>query len=49
MLHALQSVNPSQLMDKRWWDFKHLEAQRLTPGEDEQAEISLPWRQQAGK
>lgn len=24
MLHALQSVRPSQLMDERLWDFKHL-------------------------
>ncbi|OGS94789.1 MAG: tRNA 2-thiocytidine(32) synthetase TtcA [Gallionellales bacterium RBG_16_56_9] len=29
MLHALQSIHPSQLMDKGQWDFKHLEAQRL--------------------
>lgn len=21
MLHALQSIHPSQLMDKNWWDF----------------------------
>jgi len=25
MLHALQSLKPSQLMDKKWWDFKNLE------------------------
>jgi len=28
MLHALQAVQPSQLMDKRHWDFKNLEKQR---------------------
>ncbi|ALP52359.1 tRNA 2-thiocytidine biosynthesis protein TtcA [Candidatus Tenderia electrophaga] len=28
MLHALQALQPSQLMDKRHWDFKHLEQQR---------------------
>lgn len=25
MLHALQSIRVSQLMDKKWWDFKNLE------------------------
>lgn len=36
MLHALQSIHPSQLMDKGQWDFKNLEAQRLAAvaGED---------------
>jgi tRNA 2-thiocytidine biosynthesis protein TtcA len=28
MLHALQSLHPSQLMDKRLWDFADLERQR---------------------
>lgn len=28
MLHALSSIKPSQLMDKQFWDFKHLEKQR---------------------
>lgn len=28
ILHALQAIHPSQLMDKRHWDFKHLEQQR---------------------
>lgn len=28
LLHALQSVKPSQLMDKNLWDFKNLESQR---------------------
>lgn len=27
MLHALQSVQPSQLMDSEWWDFKSLEVE----------------------
>ncbi len=30
MLHALQSLQPSQLMDKRHWNFKELERQRIT-------------------
>lgn len=30
MLHALQSVQPSQLMDKTLWDFKNLEQQRMS-------------------
>lgn len=25
MLHALTAIKPSQLMDKKWWDFKNLE------------------------
>ncbi|MFN3233896.1 MAG: tRNA 2-thiocytidine(32) synthetase TtcA [Gammaproteobacteria bacterium] len=29
MLHALQSVKPSQLMDKKLWDFKNLEKERI--------------------
>ena len=28
ILHALKSVKPSQLMDEKLWDFKHLEQQR---------------------
>jgi tRNA 2-thiocytidine biosynthesis protein TtcA len=32
LLHALQSVRPSQLMDKNLWDFEHLEHE-LTPSE----------------
>ncbi|MFC1750720.1 tRNA 2-thiocytidine(32) synthetase TtcA, partial [Pseudomonadota bacterium] len=28
MLHALQAIQPSQLMDKRHWDFKNLEKER---------------------
>jgi tRNA 2-thiocytidine biosynthesis protein TtcA len=29
MLHALQSVKPSQLMDKSLWDFKNLEVEQV--------------------
>lgn len=35
LLHALQSVKPSQLMDKNLWDFKHLEHE-LIPAETEE-------------
>lgn len=31
ILHALTSIKPSQLMDKKYWDFKNLEAQQNTP------------------
>lgn len=31
ILHALQSIKPSQLMDSNWWDFKNLEKNLLTP------------------
>ena len=34
MLHALQAVQPSQLMDKRHWDFKNLEKERLQHCDD---------------
>ncbi len=34
MLHALQAVQPSQLMDKRHWDFKNLEKERLQAGDE---------------
>lgn len=30
MLHALQSIKPSQLMDQNMWNFKHLESQLIT-------------------
>lgn len=33
ILHALQSIKPSQLMDGDWWDFKALEAKRLVDNE----------------
>ncbi len=49
MLHALQSVNPSQLMDKDWRDFKNLEAQRVTSPIETGADTALPWRQQVGE
>ena len=35
MLHALQSIHPSQLMDKRLWDFGHLEDEREAAAEAE--------------
>ena len=28
ILHALQAIKPSQLMDKTWWDFKSLEMKK---------------------
>lgn len=31
ILHALTNVKPSQLMDKKLWDFKNLEAERADP------------------
>ncbi len=34
MLHALQALQPSQLMDKRHWDFKNLEKERLQAGDE---------------
>jgi tRNA 2-thiocytidine biosynthesis protein TtcA len=37
MLHALQSIHPSQLMDKRQWDFANLEEER-----DAAAEVEKP-------
>lgn len=40
MLHALTSIKPSQLMDKKFWDFKNLEKQKDEPmleGEEESA------------
>ena len=30
ILHALTAIKPSQLMDKNLWDFKNLEAHRVT-------------------
>jgi tRNA 2-thiocytidine biosynthesis protein TtcA len=30
ILHALQSIQPSQLMDQELWDFKGLEEEQLT-------------------
>jgi len=34
MLHALQALKPSQLMDKNHWDFKNLEQQRRQTGDE---------------
>lgn len=34
MLHALQSLQPSQLMDKDWWNFKELEQRRVRAAQD---------------
>lgn len=46
MLHALQALQPSQLMDKRHWDFKGLEKLRLgaaaEPGDDDLGIGELP-------
>lgn len=37
ILHAIQAIRPSQLMDKKLWDFNNLESQRCTdaPVEEE--------------
>ncbi len=35
-LHALANIRPSQLMDKKLWDFKNLEKQMLTGDEAEE-------------
>jgi len=32
MLHALSAIKPSQLMDKKFWDFKNLEKMKDEPG-----------------
>jgi tRNA 2-thiocytidine biosynthesis protein TtcA len=32
ILHALSAIKPSQLMDKKFWDFKNLEKQKDEPG-----------------
>lgn len=39
MLHALQSLKPSQLMDQNMWDFKNLEKQLITPPAMENNEL----------
>jgi tRNA 2-thiocytidine biosynthesis protein TtcA len=41
MLHALQALQPSQLMDKRHWDFKHLEEERLADCGEESSNLPL--------
>lgn len=42
MLHALQSVHPSQLMDKNLWNFKNLENERKT-GTGQENDLDLLW------
>jgi tRNA 2-thiocytidine biosynthesis protein TtcA len=37
LLHALQSVKPSQLMDQDLWNFRHLEKQLLAPTSSEES------------
>ena len=39
ILHALQSLKPSQLMDQSMWNFKNLEHELLTPNPVEEAEV----------
>jgi tRNA 2-thiocytidine biosynthesis protein TtcA len=39
MLHALQSIKPSQLMDKNMWDFKNLEQELISPPQVEVEEL----------
>lgn len=39
MLHALQSIKPSQLMDQDMWNFKNLERELLTPNQIEESEV----------
>ncbi len=39
MLHALQSIKPSQLMDQSMWDFKNLEKELLSSTNLEQEEL----------
>lgn len=39
ILHALSAVKPSQLMDKKWWDFKNLEQQQGLASETAEIEI----------
>lgn len=39
MLHALQSLKPSQLMDQSMWNFKNLEQGLITPNLVEEAEV----------
>ena len=42
LLHALQSIKPSQLMDKEFWDFKNLEKKRINKSDVfEELELTL--------
>lgn len=42
MLHALSSIQPSQLMDRNHWDFKNLELQRLNSAISAPLDLDLP-------
>lgn len=42
MLHALNAIKPSQLMDQKLWDFKHLEKEQGIPNTDLIMDESLP-------
>ncbi len=39
ILHALQSLKPSQLMDQNMWNFKNLEKELITPNPLAEAEV----------
>lgn len=39
LLHALQSLKPSQLMDQDMWNFKNLEKELMTPNPVEETEV----------
>jgi tRNA 2-thiocytidine biosynthesis protein TtcA len=39
MLHALQSIKPSQLMDQSMWNFKNLEHELITENRNEADEL----------
>ncbi|MDI1351314.1 MAG: tRNA 2-thiocytidine(32) synthetase TtcA, partial [bacterium] len=39
MLHALQSLKPSQLMDQSMWNFKNLEQGLIVEGNKEDEEV----------
>ena len=41
ILHALSSVKPSQLMDKRHWDFMSLEQQRKIPSPQNRQDLDI--------
>ncbi|BCA96430.1 tRNA 2-thiocytidine biosynthesis protein TtcA [Legionella antarctica] len=39
ILHALQSLKPSQLMDQSMWNFKNLEKELITPNPVDESEV----------
>ncbi|MBL7480094.1 tRNA 2-thiocytidine(32) synthetase TtcA [Legionella bononiensis] len=39
ILHALQSLKPSQLMDQNMWNFKNLEQELITPSDTAELEV----------